>query len=48
MNQTPKHDQLVRKFLTDKEAAKDFLIAHLPAKILEMCDLDSITIEPKS
>jgi predicted transposase/invertase (TIGR01784 family) len=48
MKQKPNHDLLVRKYLTDKEAAKDFLLAHLPAEVLDICDLDSITVEPTS
>jgi len=48
MKQKPNHDLLVRKYLTDKEAAKDFLLAHLPTEVLDICDLDSITVEPTS
>ena len=48
MKDKPNHDLLVRKYLTDKEAAKDFLLAHLPTELLELCDLDSIVAEPTS
>ena len=48
MKDKPNHDLLVRKYLTDKDAAKDFLLAHLPTELLEICDLDSIVAEPTS
>lgn len=48
MKPTSNHDLLVRKYLTNKDAAKDFLLAHLPAELLDICDLDSIIAEPTS
>ena len=43
-----KHDKLVKKFLTNLAAAKDFIEIHVPEEIQLICDLSSIIIEPTS
>ncbi|MCC2624706.1 MAG: hypothetical protein K0R14_579 [Burkholderiales bacterium] len=43
-----KHDNLVKKFLTDVEAAKEFLHIHVPSEIIAKCDLSSLFIDSGS
>lgn len=42
------HDELAKKFLTNVEAAKEFLQIHLPKEIQAKCDLSTLTIESGS
>lgn len=41
-----KHDPLVKKFLTDLSAAREFVEIHLPPEIRDKCDLPSIEVVP--
>lgn len=43
-----KHDALVKKILTQKAAAREFLAHYLPVKVKKKVDLHSITIEKES
>jgi predicted transposase/invertase (TIGR01784 family) len=43
-----RHDDLVKKFLTDVEAAREFLQIHVPAEIRAKCDLSSLCIDSGS
>ena len=43
-----KHDPLVKKFLKDINAAREFVEIHLPLEIRNKCDLSSIRVEPGS
>ncbi len=47
-NKIKKHDSLVKKFLSDLDAARDFIDVYLPIEIKNKCDLSSIIIEPGS
>ncbi len=43
-----KHDPLALKFLIDVMIAKEFLDIHLPFRIKNICDLNTLTIESGS
>lgn len=43
-----KHDPLVKKFLDDIGAAREFVEIHLPPEIRNKCDLSSISVESGS
>ncbi|MCU8269245.1 Rpn family recombination-promoting nuclease/putative transposase [Vibrio vulnificus] len=42
------HDGLFKSFLTVPETAKDFLDIHLPLHIKEICNLDTLQLQPGS
>ena len=42
---TVTHDIVFKTFLTDVQVARDFLSAHLPAHLLKLCDLSTLSIE---
>ncbi|EGQ7988597.1 Rpn family recombination-promoting nuclease/putative transposase [Vibrio vulnificus] len=42
------HDGLFKSFLTVPETAKDFLDIHLPLHIKEICNLDTLQLQPSS
>ncbi|MGR5096810.1 Rpn family recombination-promoting nuclease/putative transposase [Vibrio maritimus] len=42
------HDGLFKSFLTVPETARDFLEAHLPEKIKQVCDLNTLQLQPGS
>ncbi|WP_380184571.1 Rpn family recombination-promoting nuclease/putative transposase [Kalamiella sp. sgz302252] len=42
------HDGLFKAFLTDPATARDFLTFHLPARLLETCDLSTLQLESGS
>ncbi|MFS2221304.1 Rpn family recombination-promoting nuclease/putative transposase [Pantoea sp. B65] len=43
MTPTP-HDALFKQFLTQADTARDFLQIHLPAKLLQYCQLDTLQL----
>jgi predicted transposase/invertase (TIGR01784 family) len=42
------HDALFKQFLTHPDTARDFLESHLPADLLQLCDLDTLKLESGS
>ena len=42
------HDAVFKKFLSHPETARDFLDAYLPASLHELCDLDTLKLDPGS
>ncbi|VEN50834.1 unnamed protein product [Callosobruchus maculatus] len=42
------HDGLFKTFLTHTDTARDFLALHLPAELLQMCDLTTLQLESGS
>ncbi|MEI2266178.1 Rpn family recombination-promoting nuclease/putative transposase [Erwinia sp. CGal63] len=42
------HDGLFKTFLTDPDTARDFLTFHLPAPLLQICDLSTLRLESGS
>lgn len=42
---TTPHDAVFKQFLMHAETARDFLDIHLPAKLRELCDLDTLHLE---
>lgn len=42
------HDAVFRQMLTQKTVARDFLKIHLPKSFLQICDLESLTLESGS
>lgn len=45
---TTPHDAVFRQMLTQKEVAHDFLQIHLPEAFLNICDLETLTLESGS
>jgi predicted transposase/invertase (TIGR01784 family) len=45
---TTPHDAVFRQMLTQKEVAQDFLQIHLPEAFLNICDLETLTLESGS
>lgn len=45
---TTPHDAVFRQMLTQKEVARDFLQIHLPEAFLNICDMDTLTLESGS
>ncbi|EPU6502263.1 Rpn family recombination-promoting nuclease/putative transposase [Escherichia albertii] len=45
---TTPHDAVFKQFLMHAETARDFLDIHLPAKLRELCDLDTLHLESGS
>ncbi|ATF50579.1 Rpn family recombination-promoting nuclease/putative transposase [Citrobacter freundii] len=45
---TTPHDAVFRQMLMQKEIARDFLQIHLPKKFLNICNMDSLTLESGS
>ncbi|MCZ6884407.1 MAG: Rpn family recombination-promoting nuclease/putative transposase, partial [Rickettsia endosymbiont of Ixodes ricinus] len=48
MAQKLKHDALVKKILTEKIAAQEFLAHYLPSDFKHLIDLKAITVEKES
>lgn len=42
------HDAVFKKFLSHPETARDFLDSYLPAPLRELCDLNTLKLEPGS
>jgi hypothetical protein len=42
------HDGLFKTFLTHTDTARDFLALHLPAELLQLCDLTTLQLESGS
>lgn len=42
------HDAVFKKFLGHPDTARDFLDTYLPASLHELCDLDTLKLEPGS
>jgi predicted transposase/invertase (TIGR01784 family) len=42
------HDGLFKTFLAHKDTARDFLALHLPAELLQLCDLTTLQLESGS
>ncbi|HBH7918632.1 TPA: Rpn family recombination-promoting nuclease/putative transposase, partial [Vibrio parahaemolyticus] len=42
------HDGLFKSFLTVPETARDFLDAHLPGHIKQICNLDTLQLQSGS
>jgi predicted transposase/invertase (TIGR01784 family) len=40
------HDAVFKKFLGHPDTARDFLDTYLPASLHELCDLDTLKLEP--
>ena len=47
-NVVHKHDLMAKSLFLDLDTAQDFLAIHLPAEILQICDLPSLNIESSS
>lgn len=45
---TTPHDAVFRQMLTQKEVARDFLQIHLPEAFLNICDMETLTLESGS
>ena len=45
---TTPHDAVFRQMLTQKEVARDFLQIHLPRAFLNICDMETLTLESGS
>ena len=39
------HDSILKEHLVNKEVARYFVVAHLEPELLELCDLNTLTIE---
>lgn len=42
------HDGLFKTFLTHTDTARDFLALHLPAELLQLCDLTTLQLESQA